>query len=175
MTDKLRDTDGDGVVRKGLLSVRTTLNDNGCCVVAAKGELDIATGALLEEELEKAEATSAREIVLDLSELTFMDSTELKLVLTAHSRSREDSDRLSIVRGPRRVQRVFQLTDTDSRPALHRPRRLRRTAVATLDTPPRDGGYWAGDVAGARHRCARDAGARRARPVGGPRCLRSRD
>lgn len=36
MTDKLRDTDGDGVVRKGLLSVRTTLNDNGGCVVAAK-------------------------------------------------------------------------------------------------------------------------------------------
>ena len=78
-----------------------------------EGELDIATGALLEEELEKAEATSAREIVLDLSELTFMDSTGVKLVLTDHRRSREDSDRLSIVRGPRQVQRVFQLTGTE--------------------------------------------------------------
>lgn len=78
------------------------------------GELDIATAGRIEEELERAEASGARSIVLDLSGLTFMDSTGVRLVLSANARSRADSNRLSIVRGPASVQRVFELSGVDS-------------------------------------------------------------
>ncbi len=48
--------------------------------------------------------------MLDLSGLTFMDSTGARLVLQANARSRADSCRLTLLRGPRAVQRVFELT-----------------------------------------------------------------
>ena len=72
----------------------------------------------------EAEATDAHAIVVDLSELTFMDSTGLQLLLKAYARSQADSNRLSLVRGPERVQRVFQMTGTER---LLPFRRLRRS------------------------------------------------
>lgn len=61
-----------------------------------------------------AEASDAERIVIDLSGLTFMDSSGLKLLLQAYARSQADSDRLRIIRGPRRVQRVFELSGTET-------------------------------------------------------------
>ena len=49
--------------------------------VAPAGELDIATAAALERELASVGATDAATIVLDLSGLTFIDSTGLRIVL----------------------------------------------------------------------------------------------
>lgn len=115
MTDRQQqDPDECRVVREGLLSVHTLDGDR--CVVSPSGELDRSTVELLEQELAKAEASGASEIVLDLSKLTFMDSGGLKLVLEAEVRSRGDSNRrLSLVRGPPRVQRVFELAGLESR------------------------------------------------------------
>ena len=79
------------------------------------GELDLATAARVQEELERVEATDAGSIILDLSGLTFIDSTGVVLILMAQERSRADSNRLALLRGPRSVQRVFQLTALEER------------------------------------------------------------
>jgi anti-sigma B factor antagonist len=100
------------VAREGLLEVRVSERGR-TCIIAAVGDLDRSTAALLEQTLVEAETTDARAIVVDLSELTFMDSTGLQLILRAHARSQADSNRLSLVRGPERVQRVFQMTGTE--------------------------------------------------------------
>jgi anti-anti-sigma factor len=83
-------------------------------VVAPVGEIDRSTVGSLEIELKAAERSDARRIVLDLSGVTFLDSGGLKLLIHAQDRSRADSNRLRLVRGPRRVQRVFELTDTEA-------------------------------------------------------------
>ena len=95
-----------------LLTVETGRCE-GRYVVAAAGDVDASTSKRLEEALKTAEASDARRIVLDLSEVTFLDSTGLDLLLRAQARSRADSNRLRLVRGPRRVQRVFELTNTE--------------------------------------------------------------
>jgi anti-anti-sigma factor len=74
------------------------------------GELDLATADELQHELERAEASNAQSIVLDLSGLTFMDSTGVQLLLRAQARSRADANRLMLLRGPAAVQRVIELT-----------------------------------------------------------------
>jgi len=74
------------------------------------GELDLATADELQHELERAEAGDAQSIVLDLSGLTFMDSTGVQLLLRAQARSRADADRLTLRRGPAAIQRVLELT-----------------------------------------------------------------
>jgi len=106
--------DDASVVRKGLLAVRTAGRDSGL-VVAAVGDLDASTVEVLDEAIRQAEGADAQEIVVDLSGLTFMDSSGLRAILQAHARSQADSNRLRLVRGPRRVQRVFELTGMDSR------------------------------------------------------------
>ena len=95
-----------------LLTVETSRDADRYVIVAA-GDLEMSTAARLDAELRAAEATDTKRIIIDLSGVTFMDATGLRLLLQAHARSRADSNRLRLIRGPRRVQRVFELTNTD--------------------------------------------------------------
>jgi anti-sigma B factor antagonist len=79
-------------------------------VIALSGELDLATADELEQELLRVEATDAESIVVDLAGLRFMDSTGVRVMITADTRSRANSQRLALLRGPDAVQRVFELT-----------------------------------------------------------------
>lgn len=83
------------------------------CVIAPAGELDASMVPALAAELEAAEASDAQRIIIDLSGVTFMDSSGLHLLLQAEARSRADSNRLRLIRGPSRVQKVFKLTQTE--------------------------------------------------------------
>ena len=84
-------------------------------VVALSGELDISEANRVEEELRSIEQQSPSVIVLDLRELTFLDSSGLRLVLEADLRAREAGRRLAIVPGPEAVHRVFLIALLDKR------------------------------------------------------------
>lgn len=81
-------------------------------VIAITGELDLATVGSLETSLAAAYATGPDRIVLDLTELEFADSTGLKVIIQAHQRI---GDRLVFVRGPRQIDRLFELCGFDGR------------------------------------------------------------
>jgi len=93
----------------------TTEDRNGLVHVALVGELDLSSVAKVQEELRRVEATSPATLVVDLSKLTFLDSTGLRCIVTADERAREDGRRIVIVRGPDAVQRVFAITRLDDR------------------------------------------------------------
>jgi anti-anti-sigma factor len=79
------------------------------------GELDISTAQRLEDDLRRVEAERPELIALDLQQLSFMDSTGLRLLITADSRARDEGRRLVIVQGNEMVQRVMRLTRLDER------------------------------------------------------------
>jgi anti-anti-sigma factor len=83
--------------------------------VTLTGELDISTAQRLEDDLRRAEAERPELIVLDLQQLTFMDSTGLRLLIMADIRARQEGRRLVIVQGNEMVQRVMRLTRLDER------------------------------------------------------------
>ncbi len=87
----------------------------GACLLTLYGELDLASSPLLERELEQAESTDGARLVVDLGGLEFMDTIGLRTLLSAQRRSSENGHRLSLRRGPRAVQRIFELTNTTSR------------------------------------------------------------
>lgn len=87
----------------------------GAVQVSMIGELDISTAPRLEDELRRVEAERPGLIVLDLKQLTFMDSTGLRLLITADARARQDARQLAIVKGNEMVQRVLRLTRLDER------------------------------------------------------------
>ena len=73
------------------------------------GELDIATVGRLDERLRELREAGGKRFVLDLRGLTFIDSTGLRLVFELDSFARRDGIELSLVSGPRAVQRVFEV------------------------------------------------------------------
>jgi anti-sigma B factor antagonist len=81
-------------------------------LVRLSGELDIATAPTLEEKLDEL-PQEITQVVLDLRELAFIDSTGLRVVLGLANGLGENRARVVIVRGPEPVQRVFTLTGAD--------------------------------------------------------------
>ncbi len=73
------------------------------------GELDIATAPQLAEMLGRAEQRCQR-VVLDLRQVTFMDSAGVHVILNASLRANAAGRRLVLVRGPAHVDRVLDLT-----------------------------------------------------------------
>ena len=82
-----------------ILEVKTE-DRNGLVHVALMGELDLSTVAKVQEELRKVEADAPPTVVVDLSRLTFLDSTGLRCIVTADERARDEGRRVVIVRGP---------------------------------------------------------------------------
>jgi anti-sigma B factor antagonist len=74
------------------------------------GELDLATAPLLETAFDAVLGDDDAEmIVVDLTELSFMDSTGIHLLLRMHA-SCKDADRLRVINGSRAVERVLDIT-----------------------------------------------------------------
>jgi anti-sigma B factor antagonist len=88
-----------------------TLRDGGldAAWVHIVGDLDLATAPALELTLQQAEARAQR-VVLDLRELTFIDSAGVHVIVNASIRARAAGRRLVLVRGPARIDRLFALT-----------------------------------------------------------------
>jgi anti-sigma B factor antagonist len=70
-------------MQDGQLNVEI-LDDGRRAVLAARGEIDLATVDRLQEAIERAAQTSAGEVWVDLSEVGFMDSTGLSALVVGH-------------------------------------------------------------------------------------------
>ena len=77
------------------------------------GELDLSTVGEAESRLEPELEPAPPLLILDLREVTFLDSSGLRLVLRLDRRQREGGGRLVVVRGGRRVARVLELTGAE--------------------------------------------------------------
>ena len=97
-----------------ILEVDTQEHD-GLVQVSLRGELDLSTADKVEDELRRLEDHADKLLVLDLSGLTFLDSTGLRLMVTADQRARKAGRRLALVKGPETVHRVFTITKLDER------------------------------------------------------------
>ena len=84
--------------------------------VEVSGELDLSSALTFEEALKRIEGQAQSPlIVLDLSGLKFMDSTGLRLILSAHARAVNQGRKLAIVQGGDAIRRIFRITGVLSR------------------------------------------------------------
>ena len=103
---------GPPEIQDGTLSIRV-LEEDSVRTLALVGELDIANAETLAAQLEQ---TTDGELVLDLSELEFIDSTGIALLVAAHRRLNSgDSVRFRLIGSESlAVQRVMTLTGLDA-------------------------------------------------------------
>jgi anti-anti-sigma factor len=89
--------------------------DDGATVLTVSGELDLASSPALREELDRADASGAELVILDLRGLVFMDSTGLSVVVKAHQRAADAGRRFAVVKGGKQVRRLLTLTGIGER------------------------------------------------------------
>jgi anti-sigma B factor antagonist len=81
--------------------------------VVIAGEVDFANAARLSAALERADRSSGQNIVLDLADLTFIDSTGLRELVSAARTARRYGRRIVAVNASHHIQRLFELTAID--------------------------------------------------------------
>jgi anti-sigma B factor antagonist len=82
-------------------------------VVAATGELDIATAAELRRSLLEVLDQQTVPLVIDLSGVDFVDSVTLGVFVNVHKRLLERGQALTFVNPRASVKRVFEVTALD--------------------------------------------------------------
>ena len=92
-------------------AISTTL-DRERAVIAPVGELDLASAGRLEAEVMRARSTGASRIVLDLSQVDFIDSTGLRVLLSLRNDSKRNGHALLLVPPGPAVRRIFAITGT---------------------------------------------------------------
>ena len=98
-------------------------------VVSAVGELDIHTAPMLDEALAGPSRRAGARVVVDLSEVPFMDSTGVSVLVVALKRLRESEGSLDLVVTSPRVLKVLALTGLDIVIPVHATLEEATTAV----------------------------------------------
>jgi anti-sigma B factor antagonist len=84
-------------------------------VIQPHGELDLATAGQLRAALTAALDRSTQTIVLDLSRLTFIDSSGIHLIIAAIHLTAHRGRAFLLRRGPRQIQATFDLAGITDR------------------------------------------------------------
>jgi anti-anti-sigma factor len=94
-------------------SVEVDRPEPGVVLLRASGDLDAYTAPGLRTRLHDATGADAELVVVDLKDITFIDSAGLGTLVGAHRRMQERGGWLRIVRPPPLVARAFELTGLD--------------------------------------------------------------
>jgi anti-sigma B factor antagonist len=87
-----------------------TIAPPGVTVIEVSGEIDLMAGPQLREELLPLTQTEAPHLILDLKEVSFVDSTGIGVLVGALKRARENGGALAYCSVQPRVYRVLQIT-----------------------------------------------------------------
>jgi anti-anti-sigma factor len=93
-----------------LADIHTTSDDSGVVIARIAGEMDASNASHIENELTAAVPNSAPGMVLDLSDLSFVDSSGVELFFRLGERLEDRRQRLAVAlpKGAP-IQRVFEI------------------------------------------------------------------
>jgi anti-anti-sigma factor len=89
-------------------------------VVSPRGDIDLSTFARVAAALDDARGGSppGADLILDLREVGFMDTSGLRLVIEQHQRAAAEGYRFAVFRGSPKVQRLFEIAGLANMPEL---------------------------------------------------------
>jgi anti-anti-sigma factor len=82
-------------------------------IVTVRGDLDLQVAERVVAELAKVEEGAPALLVIDLSGLSFMDSSGMGVIAAAQARAVEAGRRIVLVRPPYSVRRAFEVSGFD--------------------------------------------------------------
>lgn len=104
--------DNEGFAPPPAFSIEEAPAPDGVLLLVLAGEVDLATSGVFRQQIEDARRDGSRAVVLDMADVTFVDSTMLRELLRAHNDLKADGGRLVLAAVQPAVLRLFQLTGT---------------------------------------------------------------
>ena len=93
--------------------VQTEKIDDSTYVIALAGEVDLYTAPEFKQQLLEVIGQGAKEVVVDFSGTTFIDSTTLGVLVGGVKRLRAQDGRLALVCSDRNITKIFEITGLD--------------------------------------------------------------
>ncbi len=93
--------------------VKTEQISGDATVIALSGEVDLYTAPEFKQELLETISQGAKEVIVDLSDTTFIDSTTLGVLVGGVKRLRPNGGQLSLVCTDRNITKIFEITGLD--------------------------------------------------------------
>jgi anti-sigma B factor antagonist len=93
--------------------IKTEQLSGDAYVVSLSGEVDLYTAPEFKQQLLDVIAKGAKEVVVDFSDTTFIDSTTLGVLVGGVKRLRTNDGQLSLVCSDRNITKIFEITGLD--------------------------------------------------------------
>ena len=116
-------------------------------VISLAGEVDLYTAPEFKQQLLEVIDQGGRDVVVDLSDTTFIDSTTLGVLVGGVKRLRTNEGQLSLVCSDRNITKIFEITGLDRVFTIHPTRE-----AAVGGGIGHDGVHHLGETARARRR-----------------------
>jgi len=93
--------------------IKTEQLDGDSYVISLAGEVDLYTAPEFKQQLLEVIAQGGKDVVVDLSDTTFIDSTTLGVLVGGVKRLRSNDGQLSLVCSDRNITKIFEITGLD--------------------------------------------------------------
>lgn len=90
-----------------------TESDRKSTLVTLRGDFDVQVAQHVAERLTEIEAEEPELLVMDLSRLSFLDSSGMGVIAATHGRARAAGRRFVVVNPPYGVRRAFEISELD--------------------------------------------------------------
>ena len=94
-------------------SVRTEQLSGDAYLIALTGEVDLYTAPEFKQQLLEVITQGAKNVVVDFTNTTFIDSTTLGVLVGGIKRLRTNEGELSLVCNDRNITKIFEITGLD--------------------------------------------------------------
>jgi anti-sigma B factor antagonist len=91
-------------------------------VISLAGEVDLYTAPEFKQQLLDVIGKGAKDVVVDFSNTTFIDSTTLGVLVGGVKRLRQNEGQLSLVCSDRNITKIFEITGLDRVFTIHATR-----------------------------------------------------
>ncbi len=111
--------------------IKTDKLDGDAYVISLAGEVDLYTAPEFKQQLLDVIGQGGKEVIVDFSNTTFIDSTTLGVLVGGVKRLRGNEGQLSLVCSDRNITKIFEITGLDRVFTIYP---TRDEAVAKLDS-----------------------------------------
>src|SRR5262250_3455145 len=110
--------------------IKTEQVSDNTYVISLGGEVDLYTAPELKQQLLEVIAQGGKDVVVDFTNTTFIDSTTLGVLVGGVKRLRTNDGQLSLVCSDRNITKIFEITGLDKVFTIYP---TREEAVAAID------------------------------------------
>jgi anti-sigma B factor antagonist len=116
--------------------IRTEQLGDDAYVISLAGEVDLYTAPEFKQQLLEVIGQGGKQVIVDFSDTTFIDSTTLGVLVGGVKRLRTNDGQLSLVCSDRNITKIFEITGLDRVFTIYPTREEALAQVKSADKPP---------------------------------------